>query len=199
MNTLLAWPISRRTPSTSTGSNGEPVATMARPSVQRRTSAGVASAAEVGFESGMTIGRAVPAASARDDRLVERAADPGRADQDGRPDPLDRLDQARVLGREAVSGERVGRQASSRLVVVEVLAPVVDQAARIDEHDGPADVGLGQPVVEHREPEQPGDADPRRARPDQHDARVGERASRGRAGRPGRRPPRPRRCPGCRR
>ena len=35
---------------------GDPVATSARPPVQRRTSAGVASAADVGFDSGSTIG-----------------------------------------------------------------------------------------------------------------------------------------------
>ena len=63
--TLFAWPISRRRPSTSTASNGEPVATRARPSVQRRTSTGVASETEVGFESGRTMGRSVPAAIAR--------------------------------------------------------------------------------------------------------------------------------------
>ncbi len=34
-----------------------------------------------------------PRGQRADDRLVERAADPGRADQDGRPDPLDRLDE----------------------------------------------------------------------------------------------------------
>ena len=65
MKTLFAWPTSCRVPSTSTASNGEPVATMARPSVQRRMSTGVASAAEVGFESGRTIGRSVAAAMAR--------------------------------------------------------------------------------------------------------------------------------------
>ena len=95
MNTLLAWPISWRTPSTSTASNGEPVATMARPSVQRRTSAGVASAdrGRVGQrQDDRPLGRR---RHRPDDGLVERAGHPGRADEDGRPDPLDRLDEAR--------------------------------------------------------------------------------------------------------
>ena len=57
-NTLFAWPITRRRPSTVvTASNGEPVATIARPSVQARMSAGVASTADVGLDSGSTIGR----------------------------------------------------------------------------------------------------------------------------------------------
>ena len=59
MNTLFAWPISTRRPSTETGSNGEPVATMARPPVQARQSAGVASAEEVGFDSGRIVGTSV--------------------------------------------------------------------------------------------------------------------------------------------
>ena len=63
--TLLAWPIGTARPFTSTASNGEPVATIARPSDQRRMSMGVASAADVGFESGRTTGRVVPAAAAR--------------------------------------------------------------------------------------------------------------------------------------
>ena len=65
MKTLFAWPTATVRPSTSTSSNGEPVATIARPSDQRRTSAGVASAADVGLDSGRTTGRAVPAAAAR--------------------------------------------------------------------------------------------------------------------------------------
>ena len=174
MKTLFAWPTSRRLPFTSTASNGEPVATMARPSVQRRMSIGVASAAEVGFESGMTSGRSVPAASARRTRLVERAADPGGPDQDGRPDPFDGLDEAWELGREAVSRVGLRRQRQLALRGVEILAAVVDLPARIDQHECPADVGLVHPVVEHGKPDQPGDADPRGARPDQHDARVAQ-------------------------
>src|SRR4029450_4902448 len=44
---------------------GLPVATKARPSVQRRRSSGVASAWLVGFESGRMSGRLTPAAIAR--------------------------------------------------------------------------------------------------------------------------------------
>src|SRR5215213_1859643 len=45
------------TPPYSTGSNGLPVATSARPSVHRIRSAGTASAFDVGLDSGMMIGR----------------------------------------------------------------------------------------------------------------------------------------------
>src|SRR5215213_3283087 len=45
------------TPPYSTGSNGLPVATSARPSVHRIRSAGTASALDVGLDSGMMIGR----------------------------------------------------------------------------------------------------------------------------------------------
>ena len=57
MKALFAWPISWRTPSSVTASNGDPVATIARPWLQASTSAGVASEADVGFDSGSTIGR----------------------------------------------------------------------------------------------------------------------------------------------
>src|SRR5215217_881031 len=45
------------TPPYSTGPNGLPVATSARPSVHRIRSAGTASAFDVGLDSGMMIGR----------------------------------------------------------------------------------------------------------------------------------------------
>ena len=48
-----------------TGSNGEPVATIARPSVHANASSGVISACEVGFESGKIIGRSCEAAIER--------------------------------------------------------------------------------------------------------------------------------------
>jgi hypothetical protein len=61
MKTLFAWPIWRPP----TGANGLPVAISARPSVQRTTSSGRASAIAVGFDSGMMSGRSAPAAIAR--------------------------------------------------------------------------------------------------------------------------------------
>ncbi len=48
-----------------TGSKGEPVATMARPSDHSYASSGVISQEEVGFESGITIGRSTAAAILR--------------------------------------------------------------------------------------------------------------------------------------
>ncbi len=62
---LLHCPMRWRLPSTTTGSNGLPVATIARPSDQRSASSGVTSVFEVGFESGSTIGRALIRAMAR--------------------------------------------------------------------------------------------------------------------------------------
>ena len=52
-------------PSCSTGGKGLPVATRAAPSVQRITSAGSASAWEVGLESGMITGISQPACMVR--------------------------------------------------------------------------------------------------------------------------------------
>jgi hypothetical protein len=48
-----------------TGGNGLPVATSARPSVQRIRSSGWASHVDVGFDSGMMIGRSVCSAICR--------------------------------------------------------------------------------------------------------------------------------------
>ena len=56
---LLHWPMRWRLPSSTTGSNGLPVATIARPSDQRIASSGVHSVFEVGLESGKMIGRAL--------------------------------------------------------------------------------------------------------------------------------------------
>ena len=62
---LLAWAMTYRWPSWSTGGNGLPVATRARPSVQRSRSSGSASHLEVGFDSGRMIGRSTWAAMSR--------------------------------------------------------------------------------------------------------------------------------------
>src|SRR3954451_11612979 len=59
---LLAWAMRYVRPPWTTGGNGLPVATRARPSVQRIRSAGSASAFEVGLDSGMMIGRSTWAA-----------------------------------------------------------------------------------------------------------------------------------------
>ena len=65
MYTLFAWLIVRDVPPTTTGSNGEPVATTARPSLHVKMSLGVASAHEVGLESGQISGAAAADAIAR--------------------------------------------------------------------------------------------------------------------------------------
>ena len=57
MKMLLHCAIGIFRPSYWTGANGEPVATSARPSVQRIRSSAVASDFEVGFDSGKMIGR----------------------------------------------------------------------------------------------------------------------------------------------
>ena len=56
MNELFTCEMRTVLPSISTGGNGLPVPTSARPSVQRNKSAGVASACDVGFDSGKMIG-----------------------------------------------------------------------------------------------------------------------------------------------
>ena len=56
MNELLTCEMRTMRPSISTGGNGLPVPTSARPSVHRKRSAGVASAFDVGFDSGKMIG-----------------------------------------------------------------------------------------------------------------------------------------------
>ena len=56
MYMLLHWLGYRSCPFTCTGSNGEPVATMARPSDQAYASAAVSSADDVGFDKGKIIG-----------------------------------------------------------------------------------------------------------------------------------------------
>ena len=66
----------RATPPISTGGNGLPVATIARPPVQARMSAGRASVFAVGFESGRTIGRSALGRHRPDRGLAEG---PGRA------------------------------------------------------------------------------------------------------------------------
>ena len=74
-NTLFAWATSRLPAGSETGGNGEPVATRARPSVQPRTLAGVASDSAVGLESGRTIGRW----SAASDRITASVKAPATA------------------------------------------------------------------------------------------------------------------------
>ena len=200
MNTLLAWPIScagrrprpRRTASRSRRSRGRRSSAGCRPGSPRR--------AEVGFESGRTIGRSVPAASARRTASSNVPPTPVVPTRTVGRTPLDRLDAGRELGREAVPGvggrrerqlalrRRRGRRGRSWTSPRESTSTSARRVVRV-----------GHPGVEHRQAEEPGDPDPGRAGPDQHDPRVGEGRRQCRAARPGRprRPPRP--CPGCRR
>ena len=133
MNTLLAWPMSCRSPNRSTGSNGDPVATSALPSVHSRMSAGVASATDVGLDSGMIDRSRRRVGHRADDGLGERAGHPGRAHEDLRPDPPHGLEQVR---RRAVDR---GRHAQVALPGVQVVAAGVDQPARVHGDDGAAD------------------------------------------------------------
>ena len=129
MNTLLAWPMSCRSPNRSTGSNGEPVATRARPSVQSRTSAGVASATDVGFESGMTTGRGVASAIARTTASVNVPATPVV------PTRICGRTRRTVSSRSGVATVHGRRGRASLLGRVEVLATGMDQPARVHGHD----------------------------------------------------------------
>src|SRR5437762_1344313 len=87
---LLAWPIRWVRPATSTGANGLPEATSARPPVQARMSAGMASLWLVGLDSGSTSGRATAAAMASMIGRVKVPGSPAAGDADaGRPGPQD--------------------------------------------------------------------------------------------------------------
>ena len=134
------WPGRSRAgdPRCSTGAKGDPVATIARPSVHARTSAGSASETEVGLESGSTMGRSpaaspstiarttaslnVPATPVAPTSTVgrRRATDPcpGRPARPCRPRPHREL----ALGR------------------VQVVPPVVDQPVGVHERDALADL-----------------------------------------------------------
>ena len=57
---LLHWPISRSPVAVATGAKGLPVASRARPPLQRSRFSGVTSARGVGLERGSTIGRSTP-------------------------------------------------------------------------------------------------------------------------------------------
>ena len=50
----------------------------------------------------------------------------------------------------------------------------MDQPPRIDEHERPPDGRLVHPGLQHRQPDQPGDPDARRTRPDEDDPRLGQ-------------------------
>src|SRR5580692_9576739 len=75
---LLHWEMGMLRPSNWTGGKGEPVATRARPFVQRYKSAGRASECSVGFDRGKMMGRSTLAAisrttgSVKADPIVER-------------------------------------------------------------------------------------------------------------------------------
>ena len=137
---LVAHAVERRPRRTAS-----PVATSARPSVQRRTSAGVASAADVGFDSGRTIGRSAGptrSAIARMTASVNVPATPVVADEDRRPTVADRLEQAWAWPRPI----RRRRTARLALRVVEVVAAGVDQPVRIDEGDRSATAAADSPA-----------------------------------------------------
>ena len=158
-----------------TASNGEPVAIRARPPVQARTSAGVASACDVGLDSGITNGRSagptrssiasmtswvnVPATPVVPTRTVGRC----RA----------------IVSSRSASGRPPPARPARVFVGIEVRAARMDEPVRIDQRDRLADMRLRQARVEHREPQQPRDADPRRAGPDEHDPGVGQRPAGG--------------------
>ena len=98
MKALLAWPMIRTPSAVSTGANGLPVATRARPSVQSRTWAGVASVREVGLESGKMIGVGVASAIARTTSSVKTPGGAGRPDEDRWPDGAHHAQQVGAAG-----------------------------------------------------------------------------------------------------
>ena len=76
MNALFPCPMRYVRPRWTTGSNGLPVATIARPSDHPIASSAVHSLLLVGFDSGNTIGRSLTAAIARTTASVNRPAVP---------------------------------------------------------------------------------------------------------------------------
>src|SRR4029453_10981892 len=75
---LLHWAMGISRPPHGTGAKGEPVATSARPSVQRMRSPAVASDFEVGLESGKMIGRLTLRAISR---TIDSLKAPGAVDR----------------------------------------------------------------------------------------------------------------------
>src|ERR1039458_10722459 len=75
---LLHWAIGIFRPAKSTGANGEPVATIARPSVHRTKSSGTASHRSVGFDGGKMIGRSTLRAISR---TIDSVKAPPRVDR----------------------------------------------------------------------------------------------------------------------
>ena len=126
MNTLLHWATGTLRPSISTRGKGEPVATTARPSVQRARSEGSASERDVGLERGKMIGARCERHVAHD-RLRERSGGRRQADQDRRRGVCDDLGQAgRAAARPCPTGERTHRLRVGALLGAEVV-PVIGE------------------------------------------------------------------------
>ena len=150
-NALFACAIRYVAPPYSTGANGLPVATSARPSVQRIRSAGTASALEVGLDSGMMIGRSSCGRHLPHDRLAERASLGGGADQHRWLHMCDDIGQ-RVSGPATRRGP--GRQLASwtgiRHLEVEQLRGVRGQQALDAQRPDPASGFLwSEPLPHH--------------------------------------------------
>ncbi len=91
MKTLLPWPIRCCRPLNSTGANGLPVATIARPSDHRIACSAVHSLFVVGFDSGKINGPLDALDGGAHDRFGKQARGAGNADEDRRLERAHRL------------------------------------------------------------------------------------------------------------
>ena len=167
MNELLTCEMRTGLPLTSTGRKGLPVPTSTRPSVQRSRSAGVASAFEVGFESGKITGRARMAGHLADN-LFGKCAGLGRdAHQHGDSGVAHNIEQ-RDGARPGPSGQLpsldVGSLAHQRLLAgADALASLDQESVAIEAVDALASLLFAQSLFFHRGNQQIADADARRA------------------------------------
>ena len=133
---LLTCAMAWSTPPSSTGGNGLPVPTSARPSVHARTSAGIAS--QLVASGSTAAGRSdasTPAAMRTDDLLGEQPGLPGHPDEHVRRDPADDLDQVDPVRRcrRPTPPTPSARRTKRLLERGEPGHPVVQQAVAVDE------------------------------------------------------------------
>ena len=199
MNALLPWPTRRVRPAWTTEGKGLPVATRARPSVQRRTSSGEASAWLVGLESGKIIGRSTCAAISRTTVSVKAPVAPetpmSTVGRSARTTASRSWPRPQAFGR----GQRVRPGQLAPVVLRRPLRP--RPPARASRARPPPGAGRSppRPARWQRVAEQARDADPGRARAEDHDAVPAERQAEQARARPGCPPAPPPPCPGCRR
>ncbi len=161
-----------------TGANGLPVATMQRPPVHANRSAGTASARDVGFESGKTIGTRGVRRHLADHRLGERSGLARDADQRGRPYAPHRLRQLDgSLGPAPPLRDLRFRAREPPLERLHVAHALGDQAAGIVDPEPSRGLALRDAIRDQHVGELGRDAERRGARAEQHDPLFREPAA----------------------